>query len=109
MCANLSCLFTIVRWHCAHSSTSLAALSCFSPAALWMLWHVVQPTFLWSCWLPAQNVCCVRKWQLAHVALASFGDSEANRRILVLSPFDSACSLPGPWHASQPSSALVSP
>ncbi len=70
MWLNLSCLLTIVRWHCAHSSGSLAALSCFSPAGAWMLWQVVQPTFLWSCWLPAQNVCSVRKWQLEQTSLA---------------------------------------
>ena len=108
MWANLSCLLTIVRWHCAHSPVASAALSCFSPAALWMLWQLVQPTLRWSCWLPAQNVCSVRKWQLTQVSLASRGDIAENRRIFVLSPPASACSLPGPWQPSQPIVALVS-
>src|SRR5512138_2796134 len=34
-------LFTTFRWHVAHSSASLAAFSCDSPLALWMLWQVV--------------------------------------------------------------------
>ena len=43
------------------------------------------------------------------VSLASFTDSDLNERIFVLSPPASAWSLPGPWQASHPSSAFVSP
>src|SRR5512139_3594614 len=65
------CLFTIARWHDAHSSDSLFAFSCLSPTGECTLWQLAQPTLRLSCWLPAHRAWVLRSWQLVQSSLAS--------------------------------------
>src|SRR5262249_6504179 len=102
MCVVRISFCTWTLWHVAHSAISSVALSCaVFDTGLWTEWHVVQPMFLASCWLPAQKVCPLRLWHVTHVALTSRGDIVGNFLMCPLAS-SSTCALPGPWHDSQP-------
>src|SRR6476646_10063523 len=89
-------------WQLEHRAGCAAFSSWRLTFALCTEWQSTQPTLFFKCGERRKLACSSpNSWQLRQRLEDCSRDMLAKRRILSGSP-DSACSLPGPWQASQP-------